>query len=75
MLQLGEVVEARLLPDGRWPKDTDAKKLKDATTMLYYETKSSHFHVFVSDVDLNGKLSFPQFLLFICWCYCLKSAV
>ncbi len=70
MLQLGEVVEARLLPDGRWPKDTDY-----ATTMLYYETKSSHFHVFVSDVDLNGKLSFPQLLLFICCCYCLKSAV
>lgn len=76
MLQLGEVVEALLLSDGRQPKDTDAKKKKkDPTTVLYYEVKSSHVHVFVSNVDLNGKMIFSQFLLFICWCYCLKSAV
>ncbi len=40
------------------PKTQTQKKKKDLTAVLYYEAKSSHIHVFVSNVDLNGKLSF-----------------
>lgn len=60
MLQLGEVVEALLLSDGRLPKkDTDAKML---TAMLYciMNKKSYRIHVFALNVDLNSKLRLTQ---------------